>query len=84
MTVRRVISNTIGKDVLVLPMLGGSIGLADFAEVLGVPLITLPTVNHDNSQHAKDENIRLQNVWDGIEVFAGLMTKIGAEWRVVP
>lgn len=83
-TVRRVISNTIGKDVLVLPMLGGSIGLADFADVLGVPLITLPTVNHDNSQHAKDENIRLQNVWDGIEVFAGLMTKIGAEWAVVP
>jgi len=83
-TVRRVVSSTIGKDVLVLPMLGGSIGLAEFADVLGVPLITLPTVNHDNSQHAKDENIRLQNVWDGIEVFAGLMTKLGAEWRVVP
>lgn len=83
-TVRRVVSSTIGKDVLVLPMLGGSIGLAEFADVLGVPLITLPTVNHDNAQHAKDENIRLQNVWDGIEIFAGLMTKIGAEWKVVP
>lgn len=83
-TVRRVISNTIGKDVLVLPLLGGSIGLAEFSDVLGVPLITLPTVNHDNSQHAKDENIRLQNVWDGIEIFAGLMTKLGGEWRVVP
>ena len=84
LTVRRVISSTIGKDVLVLPMLGGSIGLADFADVLQVPLITLPTVNHDNSQHAKDENLRLQNLWDAIEVFSGVMTKMGTQWGPVP
>ena len=80
MTVRRVLSATIGKEVLVLPMLGGSIGLAEFADVLRVPLITMPTVNHDNSQHAKDENLRLQNLWDAIEVFSGLMTKMGPQW----
>ena len=78
---RRVVSGTIGKEVLVLPTLGGSVGLADIYSVVGVPLITFPTVNHDNSQHAKDENIRLQNIWDAIEVFAGVMTKFGTEWR---
>jgi acetylornithine deacetylase/succinyl-diaminopimelate desuccinylase-like protein len=38
-----------------------------------VPVILVPTVNHDNNQHAAEENLRLQNLWDGIEVFAGLL-----------
>ena len=83
--VRQVLTQTIGRDVIVLPTLGGSVGLSDFFEVLQVPLITLPIVNHDNAQHAKDENLRLQNLWDGIEVIAGLMTKLGPVWTgVVP
>lgn len=80
---RQVVSGTIGKEVLVLPTLGGSVGLADIYSVVGVPLITFPTVNHDNNQHAKDENIRLQNIWDAIEVFAGVMTKFGTAWKPV-
>ena len=31
----------------------------------------VPIVNHDNNQHGA--NLRLQNLWDGIEVFAALM-----------
>jgi acetylornithine deacetylase/succinyl-diaminopimelate desuccinylase-like protein len=83
--VRQVITQTIGRELIVLPTLGGSVGMADFFEVLQVPLITLPIVNHDNSQHAKDENLRLQNLWDGIEIIAGVMTKLGTAWSgVVP
>ena len=36
--------------------------------VLGMPSIRVPIVNHDNNQHSFDENLRLQNLWDGIEV----------------
>ena len=82
--VRQVISQTIGRDLIVLPTLGGSVGMSGFFDVLQVPLITLPIVNHDNGQHAKDENLRLQNLWDGIEIIAGVMTKLGAVWNVVP
>jgi acetylornithine deacetylase/succinyl-diaminopimelate desuccinylase-like protein len=28
----------------------------------------------DNNQHAENENIRLQNLWDGIETMAAVMT----------
>jgi len=80
LAVRQVISQTIGREVIVLPTIGGSVGMADFFEVLQVPLISLPIVNHDNAQHAKDENLRLQNLWDGIELFAGVMTKLGTLW----
>ena len=42
-------------------------------DTLGVPTITVPLANHDNNQHAENENLRLQNLWDGIEVYASLM-----------
>jgi acetylornithine deacetylase/succinyl-diaminopimelate desuccinylase-like protein len=45
--------------------------------VLGAPLVVLPMVNHDNSQHAANENLRLQNLWDGIETFAALVARMG-------
>ncbi len=56
------------------PTIGGSIPLAVIEEALAVPTITVPIVNHDNNQHAKDENLRLQNLWNGIEVQAALLT----------
>jgi acetylornithine deacetylase/succinyl-diaminopimelate desuccinylase-like protein len=50
-----------------------------------VPLIGLPTVNHDNSQHASNENLRLQNLWDGMVVYAGVIAEMGKRWApVVP
>jgi hypothetical protein len=61
-------------------MQGGSLPLATFAEVLDVPLLVVPTVNHDDNQHARDENLRLQNLWDAIDEFAAVMTRLDAHW----
>lgn len=66
----------IGGPVIRVPILGGSLPMAFFEETLGVPLIIVPIVNHDNNQHASNENLRIRNLWDGIEVMAGLMTGI--------
>ena len=44
------------------------------------PVVGLPIVNHDNNQHAANENLRLQNLWDGIEVYAAVMTRLGPLW----
>jgi acetylornithine deacetylase/succinyl-diaminopimelate desuccinylase-like protein len=30
--------------------------------------------NHDDNQHAANENLRLQNLWDGLEVFAAFFS----------
>jgi len=32
----------------------------------------VPIANSDNNQHSAKENIRLQNLWDGIETMAAL------------
>ncbi|HSA57224.1 MAG TPA: M20/M25/M40 family metallo-hydrolase [Gemmatimonadaceae bacterium] len=71
---------------LAVPTLGGSLPIYLFTEVLGVPVATLPIANHDNNQHGANENLRLQNLWDGIEIYAGLLARLGVEWRdrVVP
>ncbi|MEO7660188.1 MAG: M20/M25/M40 family metallo-hydrolase [Pyrinomonadaceae bacterium] len=62
------------EPIVKMPSLGGSLPLSIISESLGVPTITIPIANHDNNQHAENENIRLQNLWDGIEIFASLMT----------
>jgi acetylornithine deacetylase/succinyl-diaminopimelate desuccinylase-like protein len=36
--------------------------------------IGIPIGNHDNNQHSYNENLRLQNLWDGIELMAALLT----------
>ncbi len=69
------------EPLIRVPTLGGSLPLYEFAEVLHVPLVTLPTVNHDNNQHAANENLRLQNLWDAMELFGVLMVRLGPEWR---
>jgi acetylornithine deacetylase/succinyl-diaminopimelate desuccinylase-like protein len=66
---------------LAVPMLGGSLPTSTFEQVLGVPLVVLPIANYDNNQHAANENIRLQNLWDGIELFAAVMARVGHEWK---
>jgi acetylornithine deacetylase/succinyl-diaminopimelate desuccinylase-like protein len=71
----------IAEPLILVPSLGGSLPLHDIEAVVHVPLVTLPVVNHDNNQHASNENVRLQNFRDAIEIFAVLMARLGAEWR---
>jgi acetylornithine deacetylase/succinyl-diaminopimelate desuccinylase-like protein len=77
----RIVEEWSGTPVVKVPNSGGSLPLYLFDQVLGAPLITVPMVNHDNNQHAANENLRLQNLWDGIEVYAALIARLGAEWR---
>jgi acetylornithine deacetylase/succinyl-diaminopimelate desuccinylase-like protein len=63
-----------GHDPVLLPTLGGSIPMYLFQQPNDTPVIGLPIANHDDNQHAANENLRLQNLWDGIEVYAALFT----------
>lgn len=59
--------------VVKLPTMGGSVPLYMIEETLHAPTITVPIANHDNNQHSFDENIRLENLWDGIDLLAALL-----------
>ncbi len=46
--------------------MGGSLPLSELAQVLGMPLISVPLANHDDNQHAPDENLRVGHFLQGI------------------
>ena len=56
-------------------MSGGSIPISPFITTLGVPAVTVPTVNSDNNQHSPNENVRVGNYIDGIKTFLAILTE---------
>ncbi|CAN5316099.1 M20/M25/M40 family metallo-hydrolase [soil metagenome] len=68
-----------GRETLVLPSYGGSLPLYLVEDVLGAPLVIVPMVNADNNQHAANENLRVGNLWMGMELYASLMAGLGRD-----
>jgi len=66
-----------GAEVVKMPSLGGSIPMYLFQSGGKTPVVGVPIANHDNNQHSANENVRLQNLWDGIELYAALFAELG-------
>jgi acetylornithine deacetylase/succinyl-diaminopimelate desuccinylase-like protein len=67
-------SRAAGEEIVLLPTLGGSLPLYLFTETLARPVVIVPIANHDDNQHAPDENLRIANLWYGIDLFTQLFT----------
>ncbi len=67
-----------GHEPVLLPTVGGSLPIYPLQQPGNTPVIGLPIANHDNNQHAENENLRLQNLWDGIEIYAALFAGLNA------
>jgi len=68
------VQSTSDQPIVRLPTSGGSLPLAVITDNLTTVTLTVPIANYDNNQHAENENLRLQNLWDGIETMAAIMT----------
>lgn len=68
------VQTTVSDKVVLLPTSGGSLPLSIITSNLRTVTMTVPIANYDNNQHAENENIRIQNLWDGIETMAALMS----------
>ncbi|HEX3384058.1 MAG TPA: M20/M25/M40 family metallo-hydrolase, partial [Mucilaginibacter sp.] len=71
--IRNALQSTTTDSIILQPTSGGSLPLYLFEQYLHAHTITVPIANHDNNQHAENENIRLANLWSGIESMAALM-----------
>jgi len=67
------VASTSDQPIVKLPTSGGSLPLSVITTRLPTITISIPIVNYDNNQHAENENLRIQNLWDGIETMAALM-----------
>jgi acetylornithine deacetylase/succinyl-diaminopimelate desuccinylase-like protein len=73
MQIRNALQTTTPDPIVLQPTSGGSLPLYLFEQYLNAHTITIPIANHDNNQHAENENIRLANLWSGIESMAAIM-----------
>lgn len=67
----------ITPDLILTPSMGGGLPLNAFRSRMQTPIIILPLANHDNNQHAENENLRLQNLWDAMTVYGAVLAKFG-------
>lgn len=67
------VQSTSTEPIVKLPTAGGSLPLSIISDHLSTVTVTVPIANYDNNQHAENENVRLQNLWDGIETLAAVM-----------
>ena len=67
------VQSTTKDRIVLMPTMGGSLPLFLFEQILSAKTVTVPIANHDNNQHAENENLRVKNFRDGIETMAALM-----------
>ena len=72
--ITKAVSDASGGQIVRLPTIGGSAPFYLFSDVLKVPTIGLSIVNFDNNQHGANENLRIKNLWEGIETMAAILT----------
>src|SRR5262249_53210085 len=75
------VEEAVGGRVVRVPSVGGSVPMYLFADLLKTEVLLVPIANYDNNQHAANENLRLQNLWDGIEIYANLFARLGQLMR---
>jgi acetylornithine deacetylase/succinyl-diaminopimelate desuccinylase-like protein len=66
-------ARTVRSPISVQPTSGGSVPLDMIIDVLDTQTVSVSTVNYDNNQHASNENVRLQTLWNGFETHAALL-----------
>jgi acetylornithine deacetylase/succinyl-diaminopimelate desuccinylase-like protein len=74
----KIVQGASGGSTVIAPTLGGSVPMYIF-EDLGLPWIGVPIVNYDNHQHSSDENLRLGNLWRGMEIYAAILADLNWE-----
>ena len=67
----------LGEQPLLTPALGGSLPIAQFSEVLGVPCYGIPFANADERNHAPNENMEIERFLRGISGAAGVLLALG-------
>ncbi|MDE0071056.1 MAG: M20/M25/M40 family metallo-hydrolase [Caldilineaceae bacterium] len=66
-----------GEDPLLIPAMGGSLPDYAWTKILGVPSFTTPYANHDEANHAPNENLEVERFIAGIRTGAAVLAYLG-------
>ena len=64
-----------GEEPVKIRTSGGSIPISPFVSTLGVPAVSVPTVNPDNNQHSPNENIRVGSYLEGVAIMVAVLAE---------
>lgn len=64
----------LGKQPIKIRMMGGTVPISPFINALNIPAVIVPLVNADNNQHSPNENLKIENITNGIQTFLALIT----------
>lgn len=62
-----------GQEPLLVPPMGGSLPDYVWTKILGVPSFIIPYANHDEANHAPNENLEVERFINGIRTGAALI-----------
>ncbi|THD66391.1 M20/M25/M40 family metallo-hydrolase [Robertkochia marina] len=71
---RETLKTAFNEAPVEIRIMGGTVPIAPFINTLEVPAIIIPMVNPDNNQHSPNENISLERVNYGLQVFEALLS----------
>ncbi|MBL8553242.1 MAG: M20/M25/M40 family metallo-hydrolase [Phenylobacterium sp.] len=74
MAVAAAIERTVGYPPIKIPTVGASSGMVEVVDALQAPMVGVSIANFDNNQHAVNENLKLDALWRGIEIYAALLS----------
>jgi len=73
---RRAVARGFGAEPIDIPLVGGSLPDATWTETLGLPSFVVPYANHDEANHAPNENLMLERFYAGIRTTAALVAEL--------
>ena len=59
---------------MALPILGGTLPLHVFTDVLGMPCLWIPAANSDNQQHDVNEHFVLKHFFGQMKLYAAIVS----------
>lgn len=71
---QQILKNTFEEEVVQIRIMGGTVPIAPFINELGIPAFIVPLVNADNNQHSPNENLKIAQLYYGIQTFYSIMS----------
>lgn len=68
------LKNAFGTEPVNIRIMGGTVPIAPFINVLNIPAYIVPMVNPDNNQHSPNENITLERIDYGLRTYEALFS----------
>jgi acetylornithine deacetylase/succinyl-diaminopimelate desuccinylase-like protein len=70
-----------GTAAVLMPTAGGSVPIWAFTDILKVPTLLVPYANANNRQHAPNEHLKLDHLFQGVRTTAQLLVDLGKTSR---